>query len=254
MLLGTELTGLVELLLAVLIAFVAAVVLGSVGFGFGLVSSPPMLLFLEAKTTIVIVNTLTAIVAAFILLTSWRHLDLRRSKGLIIGGLAGTPVGVFLLNVAEPAILRILIGVLIVVMGLLSLREIRLPYATFPGSGLLFGFITTLAVTAITIGGLLAGIYAIAQRWPAQTIRASLAATFMISGATQVALYAVSGLYSRGTLTVVGLLIPALIVGFGVAVLLVGRLNEQVFRYVVIALVVLGGSILLARELVNQFA
>ena len=251
MLLGTEFTGVVELLLALLIALVASVVLGTVSFGFGLVSSPPMLLFLEAKTTIVIVNSLTAIVAALILLTTWRHLDLRRSRGLIIGGLAGTPVGVFLLNVAEPAFLRIIIGVVIVVMGLLSLREIRLPYATFPGSGLVFGFITCLAVTAISIGGLLAGVYAIAQRWPPQTVRASLAATFLISGAAQVALYALTGLYSRGTLTTVGLLVPALFVGFGLAGLLVGRLNERAFRYVVIALIVLGGSILLVRELLG---
>ena len=154
-----------------------------------------------------------------------------------------------LLNVAEPGSLRIVIGVVIVVMGLLSLREIRLPYATFPGSGLCFGFITTFAVTAITIGGLIAGVYAVAQRWPAQTIRASLAITFLISGVTQVALYAYTGLYSRGTVTMVGLLLPALLVGFGVAGLLVGRLNEQAFRYTVIALIVVGGSILLVREL-----
>ena len=251
MLFGTEFVGPAELVFALLIAFAASVVLGTVGFGFGLVSSPPMLLFLEAKTTIVIVNSLTAIMAGLILLSTWRHLDLRRSKGLIIGGLAGTPVGVFLLNVAEPGSLRIVIGVVIVVMGLLSLREIRLPYATFPGSGLCFGFITTFAVTAITIGGLIAGVYAIAQRWPAQTVRASLATTFLISGAAQVALYAYTGLYSRGTVTMVALLVPALLVGFGVACLLVGRLNERAFRYVVIALIVVGGSILLVRELLT---
>ena len=94
-------------------------------------------------------------------------------------------------------------------------------------------------------------MYAIAQRWPAQTVRASLATTFLISGAAQVALYAYTGLYSRGTVTMVALLVPALLVGFGVACLLVGRLNERAFRYVVIALIVVGGSILLVRELLT---
>ncbi len=249
MLLGTEISGVSELVYALLIAFAASVVLGTVGFGFGLVGSPPMLLFLEAKTTIVIINSLTTIVVGLILLTSWRHLDLRRSKGLIIGGLAGTPVGVLLLNLTEPGSIRIIIGAVIIVTGLLSLREIRLPYATFPGSGLCFGFITTLAVTAFTIGGLIAGVYAIAQRWPAQTVRATLATTFLISGIAQVILYAFTGLYSVGTLTMVGMLVPVLLVGFLVAGLLVRGLNERAFRYVVIAVVVLGGSILLAREL-----
>ena len=49
-------------------------------------------------------------------------------------------------------------------------------------------------------------------------------------------LYAVTGLYDRDTLVNLGMLTPGVLVGFGVAGLLVGRLNERVFRYVVIAL------------------
>ncbi len=246
---GTELTGPVELLISLLIVTVAGVVLGTVSFGFGVMATPPLLLLIEAKTAIVVVNTHTTILLSLVLLTTWKHLDLRKSKGLIIGGLLGTPLGVFLLNVAEPSLLRIIIGGLIVVLGLLNIREINLPYATFPGSGLFFGFITCLAVTAITIGGPLGAVYAIAQKWPAQTVRASLAAMFVLSGIASIALYAATGLYSQGALTTVGLTVPGVLVGFGLAGLLVGRLNEKAFRYVVVALVVLGGSMLLGREL-----
>ena len=95
----------------------------------------------------------------------------------------------------------------------------------------------------------MARVYALAQKWPAQTVRASLAAMFVVSGTMQVVLYAVTGLYSRSTLTIVGLMIPGVLLGFWLAGLLVGRLNERAFRNVVIALVVTGGSILLVREL-----
>ena len=251
MFLGTELAGLLELFFALLVVTVAGVVLGTVSFGFGLASSPPLLLFLEAKSTIVIVNTLTLILLVLVLASTWKHVDLRQCKGMITGGLIGTPVGVLLLDWAEPSLLRLVIGVVIVVMGLLSLREIRFPYATFPGSGVFFGFITCLAVSALSIGGLIGAVYTLAQRWPAQTMRASLAAMFVLSGAGQVALYAATGLYSRNTLTIVGLLVPGALLGFGLAALLVGRLNEQTFRRVVIALVVTGGTILLGRELLG---
>ncbi len=248
MFLGTEFA-LFEWLVSLLVVAVAGLVLGTVSFGFGVVSSPPLLLFLEAKTTIVIVNSLTTIVLALVLLRTWRHVDLRQSKGMILGGTVAAPVGVFVLNIADPSLLRIIIGVVIVTLGLLNLREVQLPIATFPGSGLFFGFITCLAVTAISIGGPLGAVYAIAQRWPAQKVRGSLAAMFVISGMLSVALYAATGLYTRETLAMVGLLTPGALLGFGLAGLLVGRLNEKAFRYVVIVLVLFGGSILLAREL-----
>ena len=251
MLFGTELTGPLELAFALLIVGVAALVFGTVSFGMGVVGTPPLLLLIDPKTAIVVINTHTALVSGLVLFTTRRHLDLAKSKGLIVGGLVGTPLGVLLLNVSEPAALRVVIGGVIIVLGLVSLREINLPFATFPGSGLFFGIITCLAVTAISIGGVIAAIYAIAQKWPAQTVRASLACVFVLSGITQVALYAVSGLYTAGTAVTVGLTLPAILVGFGLAALLVNRLNEKVFRYVVVVLVIFGGSVLLARELLG---
>lgn len=249
MLLGTELTGLLELFIALMVVIASGVILGTVSFGFGLAASPPLLLFLEPKSTIVIVNSLTTLLLFLVFASTWRHVDFRQCRGMIIGGMAGTPIGALLLDQAEPGLLRVIIGAVIVVMGLLSIREIRFPYATFPGSGLFFGFITCLSVTALSIGGLIGAVYTLAQKWPAQTMRASLAAMFVVSGSMQLVLYAVTGLYSRSTLTIVGMMVPGVLVGFWLAGLLVGRLNEQIFRRVVIALVVTGGTILLVREL-----
>ncbi len=237
-----------ELGLALVAVTAGCVALGTVSFGLGMVASPALLLLLGAKPAVVIINTFIAIQLALVLSRTWRHLNPRVSKGLILGGLAAAPLGVFVLNIAEPGLLRIIIGVVIVTLGLLNLRELRLPIATFPGSGTTFGFITCLAVTAISIGGPLGAVYAIAQRWPTQTVRAALAAMFTVSSGVAVALYAATGLYDRETLINMGLLLPGLLLGFVIAGLLVGRLNERAFRYVVIAMVVLGGGMLLARE------
>ena len=242
------LTG-IELAVAIIMVTLGSVVLGTVSFGLGMVASPVLLLLLGAKPTIVIINSMIALLLSMVLLRTWRHLDLRRSRWLIVGGIAGAPLGVFVLNVAEPGLLRIIIGAVIVILGLLNLRETQLSIATFPGSGTCYGFITCLAVTAISIGGPLGGVYAIAQRWPTQTVRAALAAMFTASSGMAVILYAATGLYDRDTLANLGILTPGVLIGFGIAGLLVGRLNERMFRYVVIVLVVLGGGMLLAREL-----
>ena len=149
-------------------------------------------------------------------------------------------------------VLRIAIGVVIVVMALLNLRETKFPFATFPGSGVVYGFATCLTTTAIGIGGPLGGIYAVAQEWPTQTARAALATMFGFSSLLAVVLFASTGLYTRDTLINAGLLLPGLLLGFGIASLLVGRLNEGTFRKVVIVLVVLAGGVLLGREILGR--
>ncbi|GIT44812.1 MAG: hypothetical protein Ct9H300mP11_27480 [Chloroflexota bacterium] len=47
----------------------------------------------------------------------------------------------------------------------------------------------------------------------------------------------------------VGLLVPGLIVGLVVTSVVVTRINDQVFRHAVIAVIVIAGSVMLFREL-----
>ena len=244
------LTG-IELVIAMAAVTVGGVVLGTVSFGLGSVASPVLLLLLGVKPTVVIVNTFIVVQLSLVLSRTWGGIDLAVTKWMILGGVAAAPLGVFVLNITDPGVLRIVIGVIIIALGLLNLLETRIPVATFPGSGIIYGFVTCLTTTAISIGGPLGGVYAVAQRWPTQTVRAALATMFGISSLLAVALFALMGLYTRETLINTGMLLPALLVGFGIANLLVGRLNEQAFRYVVILLVVLSGSVLLGREVLG---
>ena len=238
-----------ELVYALLIVSVGALVLGTVSFGFGLSVTPVLLLFLDAKPTVVVVNCLTALLLAMVLVQTWRHLNLRVSGGLIVGGLAATPIGVLALNSADPGTLKIIIAVVILILGLLSLANIRLPFAQRRLAGPAFGFATSLAVTSISIGGPLAAIYAIAQRWDPQAVRASLALLFLTANGVAFALYSVTGLVDRNILANIGMLVPGLFVGFAVAVLVVSKLDERAFRYVAVVVILAGGSVLLGREI-----
>ena len=239
--------------LAIGIAIVAAggVVLGTVSFGLGSVAAPVLLILLGAKPTVVIINTFIVVQLSLVLSGTWRHIDIRITRWMIMGGICAAPIGVFVLNVAAPSFLRIAIGVVIVVMGLLSLRETRFPLATFPGSGIVYGFATCLTTTAISIGGPLGGIYAVAQRWPTETARAALALMFCVSSLLAVVLFAFTGLYTRETLINAAMLLPGLLAGFAIAKVLVRRLNQQAFRRTVIVIVVLAGCMLLVRELLG---
>ena len=240
-------TGL-ELFFSILIVVVAATVIGTVGFGFGLVAVPVLLLYLEPQQTVVVSNSLIAIIMAMVLVRTWRHLKLRASIGLVLGGVAATPIGVLALNVASPSALRITIAIVIIFLGLFSLFSVQLPLAQRRPAGLIFGFLSSLATTTIGIGGPLGAIYAIAQRWKAETVRATLALFFLASDIAAFVLYAATGLVGRDTLANIGVMIPGLFIGFGLATVLVNRINERIFRYAVVAVIFVAGGVLLVRE------
>ena len=241
------LTGL-ELFLSILIVLAASTVIGTVGFGFGLVAVPVLLLYLEPQQTVVVSNSLIGIMMAMVLVRTWRHLNLRASIGLVLGGVAATPIGVLALNSASPSALRITIAFVIIFLGLFSLSSVQLPFAQRRPAGPIFGFLTSLAVTTIGIGGPLGAIYAIAQRWKAETVRAVLALFFLTSDIVAFGLYAATGLVGRDTLGNIGVMIPGLLIGFGLSAVLVNRINERIFRYAVVVVILVAGGVMLTRE------
>ena len=87
------------------------------------------------------------------------------------------------------------------------------------------------------------------QRWKPDTVRAALALFFLASGLVAFPLYAATGLVEKDTIANIGVLIPGLLIGFFVARTLVTWINERIFRYVVVAVIVVAGSVTLIREL-----
>ena len=124
-----------------------------------------------------------------------------------------SPIGVFLLANADAGTLRIAIGVIILVLGLITLFNIQLPMVRSTATGGVVGFLTSLSITTLSIGGPLVAIYAVAQQWPAQKIRTTLAFYFVLSYLVGFVFYAWAGLLHRETLVNIAILLPALVAG-----------------------------------------
>ena len=122
-----------ELLIALVAVVVGATIMGTVSFGMGLVVVPVLLLFLAPKSAVVTVNAIIPILLCFVLLTTWRHLEFRRLRGMALGGVLAVPLGVLTLESANPTLLKITIGLAILCLGFLNLFNIRLPLAAESG-------------------------------------------------------------------------------------------------------------------------
>ena len=140
------------------------------------------------------------------------------------------------------------------------------------------GFVGALLVAAFAVGGPLVTIYVLHKSLaisslatteqtengnptPAQTmshqpgsvqsIRTTLALFWVVSNGEAVILFWVAGLVTWERLSLTGFLAIPATMGFGVATLLVGKMNERVFRGVTLVMIVVTSLVVMARELAD---
>ncbi len=237
-----------ELALGLGMVFLGSVVLGTLGFGMGMVAMPFLLLILMPQDAVVIVNALIVLTTGLTLLQTWRHVRLRESWPFVAAGLPPIPLAVYLLDAANPVTLRLVIVGLILALGVMSLFQIRLPGARRPWAAPVCGFTTTLLVATLGVGGPLGGLYSIEQDWPRDRIRGTMALYFFLAAGLAMALYAFAGLVPPATAQNIGILAVAVVLGAGVAAVISRRMSSQVFRYAVLAVTIGGSASLLTRE------
>ena len=95
------------------------------------------------------------------------------------------------------------------------------------------------------------GLYAIEQDWSRDTIRATLGLYFFLAAALALVLFVASGLLGVTTAKNLGVLTLAVLAGSALAAVVARRISLQVFRYVVVAVTVVGSLSLLSRELLR---
>ena len=237
-----------ELVIGLAALLLGSFVFSAVGFGMGLSMAPILLLILAPQDVVVLANSMIVVATVLILAQTWRHFRWRESWLFVVAGLPPVALGVFLLNTAAPALLRTAIVTLILAIAVLSLFDVRLPAARSRLAAVGFGFTTTLLTTTLSIGGPLAGIYAIEQGWPREQMRATLAVYFLLAGVLGLALYAATGLIPREMAYNIGIGTPVVIAGAIAGGWLARRMSLRVFRYAVLFVIIGGCVALLGRE------
>ncbi len=226
----------------------AAFVIGAIGFGFGLTTSPILLLILDPQTVVVVINTVAIIAFSLVLVETREHLRNRELAPMAVAAVLGTPIGVFALSTLDASVLRIAIGVLVLVLTAMVVfnAEWKVPYPRI--SGPVLGFISSASTTGLAIGGPILVLFFLGRRMDRQNVRASMAFFFTIMYIAAVG-YAIQGLFTSERLILIAVAAPAVGLGYWIAMKLTGRMNESVFRAAVVAVVVISSLAVIGREL-----
>src|SRR5205085_2840592 len=178
----------------------------------------------------------------------------RRIVPVLIGELAGVPLGVWLLINLGQRLLSILIGLAVVGFVVYSLR---FPDAALPPGravavvGPVVGFISGLMGGTTTFFGPPLTAFFLSLKLEKDVFVFLISLTFEVVNVAQVGLYALSGLFTSQALLVgAGLCLPAWL-GFLVGVRIRSRIEPRSFHRLVLAVLTVSGLSLVVRPLLG---
>ncbi len=200
-------------ILAVAVAM-GALVQGAVGLGLGLVAAPVITL-VDASLMPDVMLWLASVYPLATLVREWRDSDWRGLGWAFAGRLPGTAVGIVVVAWASTQVLGLLVGTMVLLAVVLTVRVVRLPMT--PGVLVGAGVIGGVTGTATSIGGPpLAIVY---QHESGPRLRATLGAYFIGGGLLSLVGLGLTGQLDRDDGLVALMLSPFLLVGLGLAAL-----------------------------------
>ena len=240
--------GPIEIAVSALVLAVAGFAIGAIGFGFGLTTTPILLLFLDPQTVVIVVNAVAVLAFALVLVETREHVPYRELTPTAVAGALGAPIGVYALSALDPSALRIGISLLVLAITALVIvkTEWRVPRPRLTGP--LLGFGVAAMVTGLAIGGPLLVLFFLGRGMERQGVRASMAFFFTVMYVTAMTGYFLQGLMTSERLLLTAATAPAVAIGYWLSVRLTGRMNEKVFRQVVVVVIVVTSALVLARE------
>ena len=239
--------GLIQLVVFAGAAFVAAMVAGVSGFAFAPIAASVWLHLFTPLETAALTVGYNILVQSY---GTWRMrhaFDWSRLWPFVLGGLPGVAVGILVLRHADAGTMRIAVGVFLVLYalyGLLrpALRPIRAGAAADSAAALVGGLLGAMA----GFPGILVVIWCSLRGWSKDVQRAvfqPVSVALLVSAAVTLV---ASGSVTRPIVDRFAIGLPALLLGTWAGFALYGRVNEEMFRRILLMLLLASGLFLLA--------
>jgi uncharacterized membrane protein YfcA len=231
-----------QLALFLAATFAAALVTGLAGFAFGLVAAGVWLHVLSPVQTASLIIGFGLVVQGASVWKLRHALDWNRLWPFLLGGAVGVPVGVGALGWANPASIRVGVGVVLVLYAIHGLfRPALKPINAGASADAGVGFLNGVLGGATGLAGILTTIWCGLRGWSKDQQRAVFQPVGVAIFAMSAAWIGAKGAVSAETAKLFVLGLPVLLAGTWLGLKLYGRLDEAAFRKLVLVLLLLSG-------------
>ncbi len=241
------------LLLLVAGAFAGGFVNGLAGFGtalfalgFWLQVLPPM----HAVALVLTASTATGLQGLWVVRTQMTN-NLPRLARFLIPGVLGIPIGITLLSWIDPKSLKLIIAAFLIAYGLFFILRGKLPSfdRITKKSDAVVGFLGGILGGLAGLSGALPAMWCALRPWPRHETRSVLQPYNFVILTVSLITLAVQGAFTPAVLRDIVIALPVSIVAAVLGILVFRRISDIQFRWLLIALMLVSGLALGAREL-----
>jgi len=223
------------------VIFLAGLTKGLTSFGFALISVPILLIFLSPKIVIPIALICSIVINIFILVETRKLVDLRRIWILIITSIVGIPIGTYILIVLDIGMLKVLVASIIILLSIFLWSGIKKKIKNEKLAFIPVGFISGLLNGSTSMGGPPVILLLANQSLEKKIFRANLTTYFIVLNLITLTTFIIGGLVTEEVIGFVLLFFPALIFGALAGIKLVNKVEEELFKKVVLLIVIFTG-------------
>lgn len=205
----------------------------------------------EAVAMVLVTGVLTGLQGAYLVR---RSIEPKRLARFLVPGLIGIPIGMQLLQFIGATELKLLIGVFLITYGAFFILRSELPKLeretpiTDGSIGMIGGILGAIA----GLSGALPTMWLAMRAWPKDRTRGVLQPYNLVILAVSALLLALTGAYTPKVLKALALAIPFSILGATIGIFVYPRLSDLGFRRLLVAMMLVSGIVLLARELTTN--
>ncbi len=233
------------------VVFGAYVVRGMSGFGAGLVATPLLALLFPITTVVPTTALLVFVLFIFLTLRDRHQVLWDEFWRLLPPTLIGVVAGLYLFTVLDNRLLQKMLGGFLMLYASYMLlaqwagyRQLQLSTAWAWPLGFLGAFIDSLFGGG---GGTLVVVYMHARGVGKLEFRATLAVLWFVEMIARMGGYALAGYYTQGTLALVAVLLPFMVLGTWVGEKINARASPQTFTRILAVLLLASGASLLLK-------
>lgn len=226
-----------DVVVLVLITFVAATVNGALGYGFSSITVPVALLFFTNRILNPALVLIELVINAYVLFINRKSIpSVFWRVAPILGGLAvGVGIGSYLLFLVQPAWIKFVTYLFLLPLILLQAAGIRKPIRAEKAIGLPFGVGLGTLYSLTTISGPPLALLFNNQGYPKQDFRAALGIIRLTESSLTAIAYGFIGFYSAGSMEIIPYIVPSVIIGIPLGTYLIRLMDPETFRRICMA-------------------
>jgi uncharacterized membrane protein YfcA len=236
-----------DLTIFLVATFAGALVAGLSGFAFGLVAASIWLYILTPLQTATLIIAFGLIVQGYSVWKLRHALEWAKLWPFVLGAAVGVPVGVAILGWANPAHVKVSIGVFLVLYSLYALFRPKMASVTAGGAAADagVGFLNGVLGGITGLAGILVTIWCGLRGWPKDRQRTIFQPVAVAIFAMSAGWLGIKGAVSADTIRLFLFGLPVLLAGTWLGMKLYGHLDETAFRRVVLVLLLVSGAVLI---------